>query len=169
MASLNGYDADKILKKVRARAQESAIDFSKYDSGKTYNELIDNEQDFYYIYFYNRLEEYTGYTTGLNVLPELKDELVESIKKFNEDLDNYAREVAIDVIGEDGDRDFLTFNSAHTTYGYSHLSVIDKTLKAIKEQEERDREAMEEDDYYEVECSSCGDGGCIHCEPHRFI
>jgi hypothetical protein len=24
-------------------------------------------------------------------------------------------------------------------------------------------------DGYEQSCSSCGDGGCFHCEPHRFI
>lgn len=22
---------------------------------------------------------------------------------------------------------------------------------------------------YEVQCTACGDGGCVHCEPHRFI
>lgn len=24
-------------------------------------------------------------------------------------------------------------------------------------------------EYYEPDCSACGDGGCIHCEPHRFV
>jgi hypothetical protein len=24
-------------------------------------------------------------------------------------------------------------------------------------------------DEYDVSCSSCGDGGCVHCEPWRFI
>lgn len=26
-----------------------------------------------------------------------------------------------------------------------------------------------DEEYYEPSCSNCGDGGCIHCEPHRFI
>lgn len=27
----------------------------------------------------------------------------------------------------------------------------------------------EDDDDYEVSCTNCGDGGCWHCEPSRFI
>lgn len=27
----------------------------------------------------------------------------------------------------------------------------------------------DEDEYYEPSCSACGDGGCFHCEPHRFL
>ena len=29
-------------------------------------------------------------------------------------------------------------------------------------------EEKDEEDY-DVDCSSCGDGGCVHCEPHRFL
>jgi hypothetical protein len=27
----------------------------------------------------------------------------------------------------------------------------------------------EDDEYYEPDCTACGDGGCPHCEPSRFI
>lgn len=27
----------------------------------------------------------------------------------------------------------------------------------------------DDEDDYEPDCSSCGDGGCVHCEPSRFI
>lgn len=168
MASLNGLKANEILKAVRKKGQEMAIDFSKFDSGKTYNELVETGQDFYLMYFYDRLEEYSGYTTDYIVLPEMRDEFVQAIKEFNENLDNYARQVAIDVIGENGDKDFLTFNDAHTAYGYCHLNIIEKTKKKAEE-ERLMQEAQDNDDDYEPDCSSCGDGGCVHCEPSRFI
>lgn len=174
MASLCGYDADKILKAVRKKAQELAIDFSKFDSGKTSNELRESGQDYYHMYFYNRLEEYTGYTTSINVLPEFKEEFVQAIKAFNKILDDYARQVAIDVIGEDGDKDFFAFNSANSTYGYCHLSIIENTKEKEEERRlENERRWIEEeendDNYYETECTNCGDGGCIHCEPDMFL
>ena len=25
------------------------------------------------------------------------------------------------------------------------------------------------EDYYEPDCSNCGDGGCYYCEPHRYL
>lgn len=27
----------------------------------------------------------------------------------------------------------------------------------------------EEDDDYEVDCTNCGDGGCVHCDPSSYI
>lgn len=32
-----------------------------------------------------------------------------------------------------------------------------------------DKSEQEEDSEHEVSCSACGDGGCVHCEPSRFI
>lgn len=33
----------------------------------------------------------------------------------------------------------------------------------------KEKENHDDDDDYEVSCTACGDGGCFHCEPHRFI
>lgn len=47
----------------------------------------------------------------------------------------------------------------------------DEAVEVMKKCDEVVREGLEDLEVIidEPDCSACGDGGCIHCEPHRFI
>lgn len=49
--------------------------------------------------------------------------------------------------------------------GYGYHSSIKRAVKAYMDS----RYKYPGNESYEPSCSSCGDGGCVHCEPSRFI
>lgn len=49
--------------------------------------------------------------------------------------------------------------------GYGWHSSIKRAVKTYMDS----RYKYPGDESYEPSCSSCGDGGCVHCEPSRFI
>lgn len=50
------------------------------------------------------------------------------------------------------------------------FSFLDRDINNAIEKLDKDiREAATIEYESKVTCTSCGDGGCVHCEPHRFI
>ncbi|MFJ7982295.1 hypothetical protein ACIQ1D_18715 [Lysinibacillus xylanilyticus] len=50
--------------------------------------------------------------------------------------------------------------------GYGWYDTIKKAVKSYMNQTYR---YPSDEEYYEPSCTNCGDGGCFHCEPYRFL
>lgn len=86
-----------------------------------------------------------------------------------EDLDdNYTLYVdgkeEVDIVSntkEDG-----TYSAYDGVTGYGWYSNIKGAIKSYMDNNFR---YDTDEEYYEPNCTNCGDGGCFYCEPHRFI
>ena len=81
--------------------------------------------------------------------------MVQEINLYNDKLK--------ELIEEHGKKQFC-FTCVGDNIGYCYLYIHERN-----KQREEEEEKARADEYYEVECSACGDGGCIHCEPQFFI
>lgn len=68
---------------------------------------------------------------------------------YNEDNNNYSAYDGVD--------------------GYGWYGSIKEVVKSYMDHTCRYKTIDDGDDYYEPSCSNCGDGGCLYCEPHRFL
>jgi len=50
--------------------------------------------------------------------------------------------------------------------GYGWYDTIKEAVKSYMDSEYR---YNTDEEYYESNCSNCRDGGCLYCEPHRFL
>lgn len=54
--------------------------------------------------------------------------------------------------------------------GYFWHDTLKQAVKTYMDSCYHYQNPLDDDyDYDEVSCTSCGDGGCVHCEPHRFL
>lgn len=53
--------------------------------------------------------------------------------------------------------------------GVDGCGWYDNIKKAVKSFMDSNYRYPTDVEYYEASCSNCGDGGCMYCEPHRFI
>lgn len=142
---------------VLLEAEKFAPDYKKYTArNRDFTKLYQGDNEFYQIVFYDRRKDYTGVQTFLNVFEYEKDTILEQMNLYNEKLKELMDENYIEWFNKPGDN-----------VGFCYISVHYRNRQ--KEEEEARLQEREWADYDEPECSSCGDGGCIHCEPHRFI
>lgn len=107
------------------------------------------------------------YYINEGVLYQIENEEMTNEKEFDthEEIVEYCKNklaklyhsVLIRDYDLDGD---VTFKDGKIVYTSPLMGIDDGVLEK--------RWGFETDEY-EVECTNCGDGGCIHCEPHRFI
>jgi hypothetical protein len=159
--------SDQINARTMELAKEFKPNMDSFNNNMEFHELYKNGITFCQVFFYDRHEEYTGYTTKFNMDLDKKEAFQKAIALYKEKLEEF-QEVAVKEFGltEYNSRGYYYNNRVGDNFGYCHVDIFVRSEKKEK-QEELEREQYYDD--YEVICSTCGDGGCPHCEPHRFI
>jgi hypothetical protein len=160
--------SDQINARTMELAKEFKPNMESFNNGLEFDELYYNGKTFCQVIFYDRHEGYTGYTTKLYMDLEKKEEFENAMALYDEKLEE-SQIVAVKEFGltEYNSRGYYYNNRVGDNFGYCHIDIFVRSEKKEK-QEQLEREKYYDDDY-EVSCSACGDGGCVHCEPHRFI
>lgn len=146
-------------------------DFSKFDNGKDiyehFHELYQADENFYQVFLSDKTEEiYVGERLSFVLDIDEKEEIEHAINLYNEKLAEMQKIVAIEELKENYlVKEYLYLSRVSSDYGLCHMKYLprNKTIEEAREAEARKYH------YEDVDCTSCGDGGCIHCEPHRFI
>lgn len=143
-------------------------DMSKFDNGIEFNELYENGVKFIQVVYYDRTDGgYTGYTTSFNMDLEKLDELISAVDLYHEKLKEAQETLLLEV--RESDRRGIRYNNrVGDSFGICHMRTFERDKEAERKEEE-EREKMYGDYYDEPECSRCGDGGCVHCEPQYFM
>lgn len=161
-----------VSKQINERTMELAKEFKpnldEFNNNKEFMELYDSGITFCQVFLYDRHNGYTGNRTNFNFDLDRKAEFENAMKFYKEKLEEFQK-IAVAEFGV-SDYDSRTYyynNRVADDFGYCHTHVHVRNQER-EELEERERwnNYREED---EVSCSRCGDGGCPHCEPHRFI
>ena len=161
-------DSRKINKRTMEIAEPFKPDLKKFDNGKEFNEMYNKGETFYQVYYYDRHKEYTGYRTNFHIDLDKAEEFRKAYDLYVGKL-NEAQEQAIKEfgLGEYDSRTYYYNNRVAQSFGYCHLEMHERNKQKEKARDEELRKMYEDED--EVNCTSCGDGGCIHCEPQYFI
>jgi hypothetical protein len=161
-----------VMQRITNRAMEIASPFkpnlADYDNGKEFGELYFNGVEFVQVFLYDRHEGVQPNTQiNFNMDLEKHDSFLQSIIIYNQQLKK-AQEKAIDEVGisEYDKFTYSYYNRVAYDLGYTNVNTFVRSEEKDKKEEESRRKYSED---LEPECSACGDGGCIHCEPHRFI
>lgn len=141
---------------------------------KNFTELFKSDKEFFQLSFvnYTALETFRNYNACNHrvCIEDEKDieEIIKSMNSINNELKDYIEILLNDTFSFDeyDKRSFNYFYRVGTDIGFSHISKYSRN-KSREEKEER--EMYENNSSSEPKCSFCGDGGCIHCEPWRFI
>ena len=73
----------------------------------------------------------------------------------------------VDIYFNEDDNKYSAYDGVD---GYGWHKTIKQAVKAYMDYTYSYKNPFgNEDDYYEPSCSNCGDGGCWHCQPHRFL
>ena len=161
-----------VSKEINQRTMELAKEFkpnmNNFNNNKEFNEMFYAGETFCQVVFYDRHEEYTGYTTKFNMDLSKKEEFENTMRIYKEKLEEFQKiAVAEFGVSEYDSRTYYYNNRVGDNFGYCFVDVY------VRNQDKERQKELEREKYfadeYEVECSACGDGGCIHCEPHRFI
>lgn len=141
--------------------------FSRFNNGKKFSDLYYSNQTFFQvaicdrtenIYNSSRLEFFLDYD-------EVK-EFKNLIKQYNERLQKVQTEIALKELGSEYLlKDYLYFARVGQNLGLCHIQVIERNKEVEEAKEAEARREM----YDDIDCLHCGDGGCIHCEPNRFV
>jgi hypothetical protein len=158
------------LKKINVRTMELAKkykpNFDLYNNNKDFIELYDSGETFYQVFYYDRHEKGYVNQSKFNMNKEKVEELKNALKIYYQKLEEYQI-IAVEEsgIGKYDSEGYYYNNRVQSDFGYCHVTFHERNK--IREEEKRIKE--EENYYDDINCSNCGDGGCIHCEPHRFI
>ena len=84
------------------------------------------------------------------------------------DMELYVNGIAeVDIYFNEDDNKYSAYDGVD---GYGWHSTIKEAVKAYMDYNYSYKNPLgDEDDCYEPSCSNCGDGGCVHCQPHRFL
>lgn len=106
---------------------------------------------------------------------EIEDLFFKKLKVFRTEYGDYDLyvddkcEAEIHIYKND-ESDELTYSCHDGAEGYGWHKTIHEAIKSYMEYNYRyPNHDGEYDEDYEIRCTFCGDGGCIHCEPHRFL
>lgn len=128
-----------------------------------YIEKIMEVEESNFITYYKLFETNEKYDDEADQLYEVFSEYKNIVKYIVENLEDYEEfKGDFEVLDLDAEG-HAYFENGKCVRIDSHWGFNDDFLKEHWMGIEKD-----EDDY-EPSCTSCGDGGCIHCEPHRFI
>lgn len=166
-------DKHKINKMALDLVAEFKPNLNKFNNGKDFMDLYKSNQKFYQVFFQDKniADKYVFSETTFQMDIERKDEFWDTVEEYNKQLKN-AQAIALEEfgLGEYDNKTYYYYVRVGTDLGFSHVKVFERCKpQEEKERAERLRELENDPDYYEPSCSACGDGGCIHCEPHRFI
>lgn len=112
---------------------------------------------------------YYGFATSVTYKYMFSKEILEKLVKVMKNINKKIREELKETIKE-LEFECLTKEYIENTincFGYDEFEIQDishKVHHVYKKTELPKREIP-----YEVQCEYCGDGGCIHCEPYRFL
>lgn len=160
--------SDQINVRTMDLAKDYKPNMDAFNNGKEFSELYNNGVTFCQVSFYDRHEEYTGYTTRFNIDLDQKEAFENAMNSYKEKLKE-CQKIALEEFGIDeyDSRTYYYNNRVGNDFGYCHMDIYVRS-EEIDIQKRLEREKYYADEY-EVSCHACGDGGCIHCEPHRFI
>jgi hypothetical protein len=157
-------------KKITQRAMEIASPFKPnlkdFHNGKSFNELYFNNEKFVQVFFYDRHDGYTDERIQIHFDLDKQEEFMRTVNQYKDQLTK-AQEQAVNEFGlsKYDQQTYYYYHRAGNEFGYCHVELHERHKPTEDEEERRSSNYK----YYEPKCSSCGDGGCIHCEAHRFI
>jgi hypothetical protein len=162
-----------VSRNINNRAMEIASPFrpklSDYDNGKDFNELFYSGVEFVQVFLYDRHDEPYASQSNFNMDIDKQESFLHALNIYKQELEK-AVVKAIDEMGGLSNYDKFNYsynNRVGSDFGYCHVNTyVRSEAKDRREEEERNKRYKE---YHEPSCSSCGDGGCVHCEPSRFI
>jgi hypothetical protein len=157
---------------INVRTMELAKDYKpnmdEFNNGKEFGELYHNGITFCQVTYYDWHDKVENIHIRICMDIDKKELLENAMKLYKEKLEE-CQKIALEEFGIDeyDSRTYYYNNRIGNDFGYCHMNIyVRSEEKDIQERLEREKHYADE---YEVSCHACGDGGCIHCEPHRFI
>lgn len=159
------------INKISVRAMEIALPFKPnlkdFDNGKDFADIYYDNVKFVQVVYYDRHDGEDGsVNVRFNMDIDKKDEFLEAIKTYELKLkEAQTQAIKESGISEYDERTYRYYERVGSDIGYCHVYAF---TKHKEDDEKRYAKAKAREDR-EPNCSACGDGGCIHCEPSRFI
>lgn len=126
-----------------------------------FGELFESNQHFYQLRFYISMNTTDTYRISLKDDPS---NFAKRMENLNNEMNIYFKELISDFEVYTK-RDIRYFMRIGQDLGFHDIKIFNRN----KELELKEDEEMESNSTYTVKCSYCGDGGCVYCEPYRFL